>query len=177
MTTPRARLVIRAKEIDMTIKTRMPQLPPTRGAMTIYLSEQQATLARYLGDGNASAGVRLALALQPESLLDLAAKLPSGRINTGAPEKLAAEMAELRQAIAAGDRIGAALEAADVVYYAVKAIALAADLAGISRTEAFAVALAKYRLRARDGNPKDDAAERAACREAIHPAGTTGKGE
>lgn len=153
----------------MTIKTRMPQLPPTRGPTTIYLSEQQATLARYLGDGNASAGVRLALATQIESILDLAGKLPSGRIDSQAPNKLLGEIEELEEALAENDIDGALTEIADVVYYAAKVIALASDLAGIARTEAFAVAQAKYRLRARDGNPKDDAAERAACREVIHP--------
>lgn len=152
----------------MTIQTRNPN-PPRTGATTVYLSAGEVERSRALGGANASAGVRLALATQIESILDLAAKLPSGRIDSQAPAKLLGEIEELETALAANDIDGALTEVADVVYYAAKVIALASDLAGIARTEAFAVALAKYRLRARDGNPKDDAAERAACREAIHP--------
>ena len=149
----------------MTIQTRYPN-PPRTGATTVYLSAGEVELARTLGGGNASAGVRLALATQVESLLNLAAKLPSGVIDPQAPAKLLAEMRELTEAIEAEDRDGALTEVADAVYYAAKCIALAAAMAGISRVEAFVVARAKYGLRAAPGNPKDDAAERAACRAA-----------
>ena len=152
----------------MTIKTRNPAAPRT-GPTTVYLSKEDLELARALGGTNVSAGVRLALATQIESILALAEKLPSGLPDAQAPAKLLAEMKELAEAIEAEDHDGALTEVADVVYYAVKTIALAADLASIARTEAFAVALAKYSLRAAPGNPKNDAAERAACREAIHP--------
>jgi len=150
----------------MTIQTRNPN-PPRTGATTVYLSAGEVELARALGGGNASAGVRLALATQVESLLALAEKLPSGIIDPEAPAKLLAEMQELAEAIEAEDRDGALTEVADAVYYAAKCIALAAAMAGISRVEAFVVARAKYGLRAAPGNPKNDAAERAACRAAI----------
>ncbi len=150
----------------MTIQTRNPK-PPRAGPTTVYLSAEEVSLVRALGCGNASAGVRLALATQVESLLYLAEKLPSGVNDPQAPAKLLAEMQELEAALAAEDHDGVLTEVADVVYYAAKCIALAADMAGISTVEAFAVARAKYSLRAAPGNPKDDAAERAACRAAI----------
>lgn len=49
----------------MTIQTRYPN-PPRTGATTVYLSAGEVELARTLGGGNASAGVRLALATQVE---------------------------------------------------------------------------------------------------------------
>jgi len=150
----------------MTIQTRNPN-PPRTWATTVYLSAGEVELARAIGGGNASAGVRLALATQVASILALAEKLPSGLPDAQAPAKLLAEMKELAEAIEAEDRDGALTEVADAVYYAAKCIALAAAMAGISRVEAFVVARAKYSLRAAPGNPKDDAAERAACRAAV----------
>ena len=149
----------------MTIQTRNPN-PPRTWATTVYLSAGEVELARAIGGGNASAGVRLALATQVASILALAEKLPSGLPDAQAPAKLLAEMKELAEAIEAEDRDGALTEVADAVYYAAKCIALAAAMAGISRVEAFVVARAKYSLRAAPGNPKDDAAKRAACRAA-----------
>ena len=149
-----------------TIRTRNPAARTGPGPTTIYISAEDIELARALGHGNASAGVRLALATQVESILNLAEKLPTGIIDPEAPAKLLAEMRELTEAIEAEDRDGALTEVADAVYYAAKCIALAAAMAGISRVEAFVVARAKYGLRAAPGNPKDDAAERAACRAA-----------
>lgn len=153
-----------------TIRTRNPAARTGPGPTTIYVSAGEVELARALGGGNASAGVRLALATQVESLLALAEKLPSGIIDPEAPAKLLAEMQELEAALAAEDHAGALAEVADAVYYAAKCIALAAAMAGISRVKAFAVARAKYSLRAAPGNPKDDAAERAACRAGIEAA-------
>ena len=149
-----------------TIRTRNPAARTGPGPTTIYISAGEVELARALGGGNASAGVRLALATQVESILALAEKLPSGLPDAQAPAKLLAEMKELAEAIEAEDHDGALTEVADVTYYAAKCIALAADMAGISIVKAFAVARAKYSLRAAPGNPKDDAAERAACRAA-----------
>ena len=149
-----------------TIRTRNPAARTGPGPTTIYISAEDIELARALGHGNASAGVRLALATQVESILNLAEKLPTGIIDPEAPAKLLAEMQELAEAIEAEDHDGALTEVADVTYYAAKCIALAADMAGISIVKAFAVARAKYSLRAAPGNPKDDAAERAACRAA-----------
>ena len=97
-------------------------------------------------------------------VLELAEKLPSGQIDKRAPEKLIREYEELKQAVSAEDEIGAALEAGDMVYYAVKAIALAAQITELSIESIYGVALAKYALRALPGNVKDDAAERLAAK-------------
>lgn len=150
-----------------TIRTRNPAARTGPGPTTIYISAEDIELARALGHGNASAGVRLALATQVESILNLAEKLPTGIIDPEAPAKLLAEMQELAEAIEAKDLDGVLAEVADVVYYAAKSMHLAAAMPGISTADAFAVARAKYSLRAAPGNPKNDAAERAACRAAI----------
>lgn len=111
-----------------------------------------------------------------DKLLELAAKLPSGLNDPNALDKFHHERQELDAALAAGDRIGALLEAADCLYYLVKArhnkltrlfdnLAYMADVildTGFSAVTVRAAAVVKYTLRARKGNPKDDAAERAA---------------
>ncbi len=96
-------------------------------------------------------------------IINLAAKLPSGLNDPRSAEKLVAERDELMDALEAGDYIGALTEGADAVYYAAKHIQLVAGLLGIDIDILLAVAEAKYRLRAQPGNPKNDAAERAAC--------------
>lgn len=101
------------------------------------------------------------------AILDLAAQLPAGLPDQNAPSKLAYELAELDAAIEAGDGDGTLTEVADVVYYAAKCIHLAASREGVSVDNAMLLAIAKYTLRARPGNPKDDAAERAACRRVL----------
>ena len=95
-------------------------------------------------------------------VLALAARLPSGLPDPNAIQKLAHERGELQAALVAGDMPGAFTEVADVAYYAIKAIHEAASAAGLTVEQALAVCEAKYRLRARPGNPKDDEAERAA---------------
>ena len=111
-----------------------------------------------------------------DKLLELAARLPSGLNDPRALEKFHRERQELAEALAAGDRIGALLEAGDCLYYTTKArYNKLADESEIARlnTDVIemsgfppeiirAAAIAKYTLRARPGNPKDDAAERAA---------------
>lgn len=104
------------------------------------------------------------------AVLELAAKLPAGLPDEKAITKLAKEYQELQQTLISDDdddEVGALTEVADVVYYACKVIHLAASQAGLTTDQAFAMALAKYALRARPGNPKDDNAERAACLEAL----------
>ena len=85
-------------------------------------------------------------------------------IDPHAVDKLAHEMQELTEALADDDEIGAVLEAADVAYYACKAVQYAASLVNLSVAEVLDAAHAKYTLRARPGNPKDDTAERAAVK-------------
>jgi len=95
-------------------------------------------------------------------ILSLAARLPAGLPDANAIQKLAHERGELQAALDEGDRSGTLTEVADVAYYAIKAIHEAASAAGLTVEQALVVCEAKYRLRARPGNPKDDAAERAA---------------
>lgn len=97
------------------------------------------------------------------TILGLAARLPSGLNDPKAADKLLAERQELVEALAAGDKIAAALEGADAVYYAAKHLDWCARQLGLSIETLFALAEAKYGLRAQPGNPKDDAAEREAA--------------
>lgn len=106
-------------------------------------------------------------------LLDLAAELPSGLNDSYASEKMALERYEFEAALAASDYAGALTEAADAAYYAVKHLDwIARQLSAHSGAEVtvdtvMQLALAKYALRSQPGNPKDDAAERAACLEVV----------
>lgn len=99
-------------------------------------------------------------------LLEYAARLPSGLPDSRAIDKLLRERDELLDALAEEDQVGALAEAADVAYYAAKVLDWAARQVGISVPALLRVACAKYRLRAQPGNPKNDAAERAACLQA-----------
>ena len=103
-----------------------------------------------------------------DQILALAAQLPSGIPDPDADYKLAVEMNEL---LAAEDFDAMLTEVADVAYYAAKAIHHAASVAGVSVDTALRLAVAKYELRARPSNPKDDANERAACM-AVYLAGS-----
>ena len=111
-----------------------------------------------------------------DQIISLAEKLPSGIPDPDAPEKLVAEMCELADAISAADLEGALTEAADIGYYAVKCLHLAVyrinDMSGsggLTPEGVLSLTVAKYVLRARPGNPKDDGAERKAVwREWIH---------
>lgn len=113
-----------------------------------------------------------------EAILKLAEQLPTGRLDTAALKKYEREFSEMVAAVRENDAIGILLEAADCLYYLVKA----EDNGLISSNEAkwklrhrvlptarfftmdqvVAACIAKYTLRARPGNPKDDDAERAA---------------
>ena len=111
-----------------------------------------------------------------DKLLELAARLPSGLNDPRALDKFHHERQELAEALAADDWIGALLEAADCLYYITKAEHVGLISTAAATREFFsmavstpfqietirAAAIAKYTLRARPGNPKDDAAERAA---------------
>ena len=111
----------------------------------------------------------------------LAAKLPTGLNDPRALEKLDREQAELEYHLSINDRLGAVLEAGDVAYYAGKAVAnglmsqaeaeaivfKAALVVGVNPKVVMKVAVAKYELRARPGNPKNDAAERAAAKRVL----------
>jgi len=101
-------------------------------------------------------------------ILELAAKLPSGIPDPGAHYKLVVEGRELS---AAADYDAILTEVADVVYYAAKAIHYAASVASVSVDTALRLAVAKYELRARPGNPKNDNEEREACM-AVYLAGS-----
>lgn len=102
-----------------------------------------------------------------KKILALAAKLPAGLNDAKAADKLVAERDELTAALRSGDFIGALTEGADAVYYAAKHLQWVSVQLGVSMEDLSRIALAKYALRARCGNPKDDAAERAACLEAV----------
>ena len=102
-----------------------------------------------------------------EKLLEYAAELPSGVLDPRAAEKLVAERDELVNALSEGDYEGALTEGADAAYYAVKHLHFVAHRLGVSIADLFALAEAKYALRAQPGNPKDDAAERAVCVDAL----------
>lgn len=110
-----------------------------------------------------------------EALLGLADKLPTGRTDEKASEKMQRETQEYQECIAAGDMLGALLEAGDVVYYAAKCAhngvmsekqarlhAESVVGAAFSFEQALCAAHVKYNLRARPGNPKNDAQERLA---------------
>ena len=102
-----------------------------------------------------------------KAVLDLARQLPAGLPDERAIVKLSKEYDELQAALIGDDSVGSLTEAADVVYYACKTIDLVAHQTGLTIDQVFALALAKYSLRARPGNPKDDAAERVACQEVL----------
>lgn len=95
-------------------------------------------------------------------ILELMEKMPSGVIDEMAVAKLATEMAEFDDAVGYGDSIDVALELADIVYYAIKIIALYSDKAYVDVETALAFCKAKYTLRARGGNPKSYVEERLA---------------
>jgi hypothetical protein len=111
-----------------------------------------------------------------KTIIALASKLPAGLNDQRAPEKFNREFAELQDELRKGDRLGALLECADCLYYATKAqyngLMSAAEaearmseiykISNFTSNQVEAAALAKYSLRARPGNPKDDRAERAA---------------
>lgn len=100
-------------------------------------------------------------------ILALAAKLPAGLPDPDALKKLTREMDEFNEAIEANDTDGALTEAADIGYYVAKLLDYVAGLLSLDADTVLLLAVAKYTLRARPGNPKDDAAERAACRAVV----------
>lgn len=67
----------------------------------------------------------------------------------------------MEEAIAEGDWLGAVMETSDYCYYAIKA----------EVNTLLDCAIAKYRLCARPGNPKDDGKERAAVRAILEEVG------
>ena len=113
---------------------------------------------------------------QINTLLALASQLPTGLHDPEALDKLERELEELKEAALTGDHLGAAMEAGDVGYYAIKAesndllnesqrdnfIRNAAGFVDLEPEMLLDCAIAKYELRARPGNPKDDTAERRA---------------
>lgn len=96
-------------------------------------------------------------------ILALAAQLPSGLNDPRSAKKLVAERDEFEMALEEGDFDGALTEAADAAYYAAKHLDWVARQVDLSVDDVLAVAVAKYSLRARPGNPKDGEAERQAC--------------
>ena len=110
------------------------------------------------------------------AILKLAAKLPSGLVDPKSKAKLEHEYQELCESLREKDAVGALLEAADCYYYANKAMhnglierseysewmkTLTYET-GHAATTIRQAAIAKYKLRARTGNPKADAEERKA---------------
>ncbi len=115
-----------------------------------------------------------------EILLALGAKLPTGLKDPKAVQKLHRELEEIDEETTFADK---ALEAADVTYYACKAMhnglltaekAFALVLLGVNKIGApctvemaIALATAKYTSRAQPGNPKDKVAEHAIAEQVI----------
>jgi len=97
-----------------------------------------------------------------DKILEYAAQLPSGVLDPKAADKLVAEREELVAALSEGDYEGALTEGADAAYYAAKHLHWVAHQLGVTIPDLVALAEAKYALRARPGNPKDDGAERTA---------------
>lgn len=109
-------------------------------------------------------------------ILTLASQLPSGLNDPRARQKLEAEKCELREELAKGDKVGALLEAGDCLYYIVKArhnkqlssFGVFIEAMKLTFVSGFTIeqiekaCIAKYTLRARPGNPKNDREERAA---------------
>jgi len=96
-------------------------------------------------------------------LVELLPFMLSGAYDPWAAEKLLAERGEFLAALGEDDIIGALTEAADAGYCAVKHLAYVATVLGVSVETILDLAFAKYALRARPGNPKDDKDERSAC--------------
>jgi len=105
-------------------------------------------------------------------LLRLTTKLPTGLRDAQTVHKLNREYDEVVECLIAGDMAGALLEAADCYYYWQKSLAnlrlpwrtwrMVKRKAPFTMGQIRAAAVAKYSLRARPGNPKNDAEERTA---------------
>jgi hypothetical protein len=80
--------------------------------------------------------------------------------------KLGKEVEEFEEALNDNDLLGSALELADTIYYDIKHIYYNVSRFNkkfnkrITTKTALTLCIAKYSLRARKGNPKDDKAER-----------------
>lgn len=119
---------------------------------------------------------------------ELADKLPSGRRDARARQKLDKELEELLECLEAGDAPGALLEAADCLYYAAKVYFNAppagrdglvaffkfgntlveiAETSGFSQRAIMDACIIKYTLRAQPGNPKNHKNEVAAIRHLV----------
>lgn len=104
-----------------------------------------------------------------DDILSLAAKLPSGLDDAGAADKLLVERDELLEALAEEDLVGALTEAADAGYYVAKHLDWVARRLSerfertVTVTDIWRLTAAKYKMRAREGNPKDEIAERVSC--------------
>ena len=117
-------------------------------------------------------------------MLDYSDKLPTGRYDLDAKNKLVGEISEFTQALADSDRLGAFTELADLVYYGIKClfnglanereiidvIVSACRILGCSPTDAFAVAQIKYQLRAITVGTKNDTEERKAVAKRVDAA-------
>jgi len=102
-----------------------------------------------------------------EKLLSIAAMLPSGLNDPKSAQKLMDERIELLDAIGEGDYIGALTEGADAAYYAVKYLDWVAHQLEVSIDQLFDAAIAKYALRSKPGNHKNDVAERDVVHSAV----------
>lgn len=116
---------------------------------------------------------------------ELADKLPTGRVDARARQKLDKELEELLACLEGRDTPGALLEAADCLYYAVKiyfnappagregltaffgfgeTLAEIAEMSGFSQRTIMDACIIKYTLRSRPGNPKNHDEEVSAIR-------------
>lgn len=112
------------------------------------------------------------------AIVKLAKKLPTGLEDPKSATKMFNETTELRAELIKGDMLGALLESADVLYYGVKAvcngllhyktvenhIGYIFHITGYWSDLVILACIYKYALRARPGNPKNDAEEREAVR-------------
>ena len=109
-----------------------------------------------------------------DDILLLADRMPSGRNDQRAMAKFMVEVSEFWSAVDRGDLVGALTEIADLVYYYAKMspfhrqqaehdLFSALQKLGCDLDQGVKLAYAKYSLRARPGNPKNDSEERKAC--------------
>lgn len=119
---------------------------------------------------------------QIDRIKELANRLPTGLIDPLALSKLEAEMTELKEAMLRGDHIDSVMEAGDVCYYAIKAEATSlieksimmswlecmSALTHVPQPVLLDCCIAKYRLRAIPGNPKNPGEERIAVAAVLH---------
>ena len=97
-------------------------------------------------------------------ILGLADELKTGLPDPSSFAKVKREFQEFVEALEVGQIEHVAEEAVDMTYYMIKTLHLLATMLGIDVTGLLRLTALKYSMRAREGNPKRKAEERAALR-------------